>query len=291
MDWQERITAALAYIETQLAGELDAEAIAARANCSAFHFMRMFEVVSGVGLGEYLRRRRLSRAAADLAAGDARVVEVALRYRYESPDAFARAFKREFGLLPSEARRPGARLHGYPPLAFSIALVGDRPMEYRIEKAPAYRMTGIGRPVGLAGGSNFLTVPRFWDETMADGRCDALFRAARASGSALGVAGVCRDSQGPGGDFVYSIAVEAPADRSGLPADCADFTVPASTWAKFTSRGPLRPNFQATIKRIYAEWFPASGREHAGTAEIEFYPPLADPESPDYWCEYWVPVR
>jgi AraC family transcriptional regulator len=93
------------------------------------------------------------------------------------------------------------------------------------------------------------------------------------------------------GTFTYSIALETPADRSKLPEGCEDFAVPASTWAKFTSRGPLRPNFQNTIKRIWSEWFPSSGREHAGTAEIEYYGTNCDPDAADYWCEYWVPLK
>jgi AraC family transcriptional regulator len=285
------MAAALEFIETHLEDDLNAETIAARANCSAFHFMRMFEVVTGIGPAEYIRRRRLSCAAIDIASGDERVIDIAVKYRYDSPDSFTRAFKREFGMVPTEARQPGTRLHSYPPLSFSIALIGDKAMEYRIEKGPAYRMTGISIAVNNADGKNFQIVPKFWDDAMADGRCDALFKKAMESGSRLGVAGICRDFNMETGDFIYSIAMETPADRSGLPEGCGDFEVPASTWAKFTSRGPLRPNFQTTIKRIFAEWFPASGKEHAGTAEIEYYPPLLNADAPDYWCEYWVPIK
>jgi AraC family transcriptional regulator len=289
MDWQDRMSKALGYIEENLSGEIDLDRAAKEANCSAFHFMRMFDVITGMGPGEYIRRRRLSRAAVDLASGESRVIDVALAYGYDSPDSFSRAFKREFGCLPSEARIPGRPLHSYPPLSFSVVLKGDKAMEFRIEKSPAYRLTGLDLHASNAGGKNLSDVPAFWDRVMADGRFEALCKA--AGDSHLNVCGVCRDFDMKAGTFIYSIAIETPADRSLLPSGCVDFVVPASTWAKFTSRGPLRPNLQETMKRIFSEWFPSSGREHAGTAEIEYYPHLPECQAADYWCEYWVPLK
>jgi AraC family transcriptional regulator len=243
-----------------------------------------------MGPGEYLRRRRLSEAARVLSSGgEEKVIDLALRYGYESPDAFSRAFRREFGCLPTDARRPGARLHSYPRLSFSVVLKGDKAMEYRIEEMPAIELAGIGARLTAKSGENFQDVPAFWDRIMQDGRFAAL--CAKGDPGRMGVCGVCRDFDMTKGEFTYSIAVDAPADMSGMPAGSERFVVPASTWGKFTSRGPLRPNFQATIKRIFSEWMPAApGWEHAGTAEVEYYPD-EDAESEDYWCEYWVPLK
>jgi AraC family transcriptional regulator len=301
MDWQDRMARAIDRLERDLYGEADIAAAAREANCSAFHFYRMFEVITGIGPGEYLRRRRLSEAAMVLAGGGPeKVIDLALRFGYDSPDAFSRAFRREFGCLPTDARKAGARLHAYPRLAFSVVLKGDKPMEYRIESMPALRMTGIGIEASSKDGSNFVDVPAFWDAIMRDGRWEAL--CAKADFSRMGVCGVCRDFDMATGRFVYSIAVDAPSTGEGatgapssvdgMPAGSASFDIPASTWAKFTSRGPLRPNFQDTIKRAFSEWMPASDWEHAGSAEIEFYPKAGgSPDSPDYWCEYWIPLR
>lgn len=288
MDWQQRMTAALDYLETCVTGDFRIEEAGRRANCSPFHFMRMFEIVTGITPAEYIRRRRLSRAAIDLASGQGRVLDIALRYGYDSPDSFSRAFKREYDCLPSEAKRPGARLHNYPPLTFTVALKGEKAMEYRIEKAGAIRMTGIGRKFNNQNGDNLKNIPLMWDELMRDGRYEALLK--KSKGTKMGVCGVCQYFVEDTGDFTYLIAIEEPADRSGLPADCTDFEVPASTWAKFTARGTLHPNLQDTLKRIWSEWFPTSGREHAGTAEIEYYSE-GDPNSADYWCEYWMPLK
>jgi AraC family transcriptional regulator len=289
MDWQTRMTKALEYLERTLTDEIDMERTAREANCSLFYFMRMFEVITGSSAAEYVRRRRLSKAALELASGQERVLDIALKFGYDSPDSFARAFRREFGCLPSEARLPGTKLHTYPPLSFSVVLKGATAMEYRIEQEREFRVTGLSLRANSQDGSNLTEIPGFWDTLMADGRCDAL--CAKGAGSRLGVCGVCHSFDMNTGRFVYAVAIETPESVQGLPRDCEQFLVPASTWAKFTCRGPLHPNLHETIQRIFSEWFPSSGREHAGTAEIEFYPPGLDTNSPDYWCEYWVPLK
>jgi AraC family transcriptional regulator len=291
MDWQQRMTMAIEYLERNLYGEADLEAAAAEANCSSFHFHRMFEVITGVGPGEYLRRRRLSEAAMALSTGGVdKVIDLALRFGYESPDSFSRAFRREFGCLPSDARKGGVKLHSYPPLSFSVVLKGDKAMEYRIEVAPAMALAGISIHIHTKDESNWTDIPAFWDAVMKDGRWKALF--AKADFKRMGVCGVCRNFDMAAGEFIYSIAIDEPASMELMPAGSERFEVPASTWGKFTSRGPLRPNYKDTINRIFAEWMPASDWEHAGSAEIEYYPESGgSPDAPDYWCEYWVPLR
>jgi len=288
MDWQTRMARALEYLEAHLYEDMDLEAAAREAHCSAFHFYRMFEVIAGIGPGEYVRRRRLSEAAMELASGTDKIIEVALRFGYESPDGFTRAFRREFGCLPSEARKRGVHLHSYPPFSFQITLKGDKPMEYRIEEGQAIELAGIGIRVCNKDGSNFKDIPAFWESTMKDKRFEAL--AAKADAGSLGVCGVCRDFDMDKGEFTYSIAINKPAEMADLPEDSEVFTVPASTWGKFTSRGPIHPNLPETVKRVFSEWLPASDWEHAGTAEIEFYPD-GDPGAQDYSCEYWVPLK
>ena len=287
MDWQDRMEQALTYLENNLTGVIDQEQAAREANCSVFHFMRMFEIITGSSPAEYVRRRKLSCAAMELASSKMKIIDIALKYGYESPDAFARAFRREFNCLPSEARKEGVQLHAYPPISFSIALKGDKPMEYRIETSPEFSLTGLSLRCNNKDGSNFIAIPAFWDRVMQGKQWKSL---CAKSGKTLGIVGVCYDFDMQTGDFSYAIAIETPAEKNDLPEECEDILIPESTWAKFTSRGPIRPNLQETVKRIFSEWFPSSGREHAGTAEIEYYPPLPNCDSPDYWCEYWVPV-
>jgi AraC family transcriptional regulator len=289
MTWQERMNAALDYIEDRLDGEIAWDDAAACASCSTFHFLRMFEVVAGISAGEYARRRRLSLAALDLAAGHVKVIDLAVRLGYDSPDAFARAFKREFGITPTEAREPGVRLRTWPRFSFSIVLKGTTPMNYRIESLEAIKLTGLPLQTTVHDGRQLAEIPAFWDKVMADGAFGKLLNSMPA-GSRVGVAGVSADMNQDTEQFTYLIAIETPADRSGLPEGCVDRTTKAGTWAIFESRGPLPKGIQDTIMRIYSEWFPTSGFEHTGGPELEVYP-QGDTAAADYYCEVWIPVK
>ncbi len=289
MDWQERMNAAVGYIEDRLDGEIAWDAAAARAHCSTFHFLRMFEVVSGISAGEYARRRRMSLAALDLAAGQVKVIDVAVRSGYDSPDAFARAFKREFGITPTGAREPGVRLRTWPRLSFSIMLKGATPMNFRIESREAMKLTGLPLATTMENGWQLTEITGFWQKVMTNGSFERLLRSV-PPGSKVGVAGVCADMDPSTPKFTYLIAIESPADRSNLPDGCVDRSARAGTWAIFESRGPLPTSIQEATGRIFGEWFPTSGYEHADGPDLEVYPP-GDTTAPDYYCEVWIPVK
>lgn len=143
MDWIDWIQRALDYIEANLTEEIDYERAAREAASSSYHFQRVFSILCGYTLGEYIRCRRLALAGAELAAGRIRVIDAALKYGYDSPDSFAKAFKRFHGVLPSEAR--GATLRSFSPLRIKLSLEGASMMNYKIEEKPALTLTGFKR--------------------------------------------------------------------------------------------------------------------------------------------------
>jgi len=131
MEWLERMNRALAYIEANITVEISMEEVAKLACCSSYHFQRMFSFITGVPLAEYIRRRRLTMAALDLQSGNSRVIDVALTYGYDSPDAFTRAFHKLHGMTPSAAREPGVKLKAYPRLTFHLSVKGDKDMDIK----------------------------------------------------------------------------------------------------------------------------------------------------------------
>lgn len=289
MDWQDRMNRAIAWIEDHLTEEIAWDAAAREAACSLFHFLRMFEVITGITAGDYVRRRRLSLAAMDLASSDARTIDVAMRYGYESPDAFARAFRKLFGCTPTEARQPGTRLRSYPPITFAITLTGAHAMEYRIESKPTFQLTGLPLRTSTREGQSNRDIPALWERRTQDGTVAAL-AALVPAGNAIGVVGVCAEFDMKSGEFSYFIAIQTPTDRSALPAGCRDVAVPAATWGIFEVRGPLPESIQGVIQRIFGEWFPSSGWEHADGPELEVYTD-GNTRSPGYYSEVWIPLR
>ena len=170
MEWIEGLNETIRYIEAHLTEEIDYAQLGRIACCSAYHYQRMFAYMAGVSLGEYIRRRKMSLAAVDLLAGE-KVVDAALKYGYQSPTAFNRAFQAVHGVPPSAVREPGASVKSFPPLRFTIMIRGAEEMEYRIEQREAFRIVGVSVPIERDMEKNFETLPQFWGKVAADGTC------------------------------------------------------------------------------------------------------------------------
>jgi AraC family transcriptional regulator len=283
MEWLECMNRALDYLEANLDGDADIGEAAKLACSSRFHFQRVFSVLCGVTAADYLRGRRLTLAAQELALGDGRVLDVALKFGYETPEAFARAFKRFHGISPSEAREPGVRLRALPRLKFIVSVKGDKDMDYRIIKKDAFRVVGKCLHVSTADGENFVKIPKFWGDCMADGTWQKLMPLDEGGGAM----GICANFAPDMGEFDYLIAVAN--ERSAVPAGLMEMRVPPLTWAVFDAVGKLPGSIQSVTQKIYSEWFPASSFEHADGPELEVYPP-GDMDSDGYRCEVWIPV-
>lgn len=275
---------AIEYIEARLGEELDIRGIAQAAASSPFHFQRMFSMLTGTTVADYIRRRRMTLAAQELASTGCRVVDAALKYGYETPESFSKAFSRMHGISPSQAREPGAALKAFPRIFFRISIKGDRDMDYSIIEKEGFEIAGAARKISTRDGVNFAEVPAFWRESYSDGTCE---KVCSVSGGG-NIYGVCLDFAENGSDFTYMIAADAP--KGELPQGFVRRKVPAATWAVFTATGPLPGSVQDVTKRIFSEWFPATGYEHDDAPELEVYLP-GDNSSPDYRCEIWIPIK
>ncbi|TGV02112.1 AraC family transcriptional regulator, partial [Mesorhizobium sp. M00.F.Ca.ET.186.01.1.1] len=149
MDMLQKWNEALDYIEENLAGEIDVKQAARVACCSEYHFKRMFSSLAGIPLSEYIRRRRITLAAFELKDERVKVIDVAIKYGYSSPDSFARAFVHMHGVTPTEARASGQSLKAYPRMTFHLSIKGGSVMNYRIEENAGFRIVGLQKRVPL----------------------------------------------------------------------------------------------------------------------------------------------
>ena len=284
MNWIENLNKALDYIEDNLEGELDPQQIAQVALTSRFHFQRLFYVVSGMRLGEYIRHRRLSVSVADLVTSDAKVIDVALKYGYETPEAFSKAFKKLHGVSPSEVKKGSKTLQAIPPLAFQLTVKGEKRMNYKIVEKEAFKLSGFKKRVTTKDNQNFVIIPKFWEALDKENKVSELYKQT-ADGDVIGA---CVNFKHGDEEFDYMIAIRGDSVE-GYEEEVECVTVPASTWAVFTDAGQMPDAIQKTWKQIYHEWFPATNYEHAGTAELEIYP--SDCETPEGMrYEVWIPV-
>ena len=278
MEWVDSLNATITYIEDHLTAEIDYAELAKIACCSVYHYQRMFAYMAGVTLSEYIRRRRMSRAAVDLQSGE-KVIDVGLRYGYQSPTAFNRAFQAIHGVAPSAVRDEGTPVKSYPPLRFTIMIKGAEEMEYRIEKRDAFRIVGLSVPLERDIEKNFATLPQMWARVASDGTLQRL--TGRMDAQPMGVLGLscCGNEE----EWRYYIAV-----ASTQPAgEFEEYTVPAATWAIFSGSG-THLSIQDLERRIITEWLPTSGYEYGNAPDIEVY---LNPDPADAKYEVWIPVK
>ena len=275
MDWISQLNDAMSYVEENLTEEITLEGAARRAACSAYHFQRMFPCMTGISFSEYVRRRRMTAAAMDLAEG-AKVMDTAVRYGYDSPTAFNRAFQSVHGLPPSAARVRGAALRSFPRITFTLSIKGEEAMEYRIEEREAFRVVGFSMKGPMSLENCFERVPEFWGQTAGEiPRLAALMD----GWGPMGILGVSACDGGSFSGYYIAAATRAPA-----PADMAEYSVPAGTWAVFPCRGPMPQAMQDLQRRIISEWLPSSGYEYAEAPDIEVY------SADNLHNEVWLPI-
>ena len=177
MEWLKRMNDALSYLEDNLDEHIDYPKLAKIACTSVYNFQRMFSFITDVSLSEYIRRRRLTLAAFELQNSSIKVIDLALKYGYESPEAFTRAFLNVHGVTPTLARNKGVQLKAYPRLSFHISIKGDVEMNYKIEQKDAFTVFGVEGIFTTENGENLKTIPKFWYDEFHKGTLDKIIKA------------------------------------------------------------------------------------------------------------------
>lgn len=293
MDWVIRMNKSIEMIEANLAGKVSRRDLAAVAYCSEYQYHRTFTLATGMTLGEYIRKRRLSKAAAEIQAGS-KVMDVALKYGYESPESFARAFKALHGVAPSAARKAGVVLKACPKISFQIILKGEKALDYRIEKREAFRIYGIEGIFTMEGGQNFVDIPKFWDDAWESGNADKLLSTGHADWDtgAYALNAMCEPRYVGEGKFAYMLFV-LEGENSNMDGYSV-IDVPASTWAVFKSDiydsndSSSVKVIQDHIKRVYNEWMPSTEYTVLPGYDMELY--YGTPDYKDTYMEVWLRV-
>jgi AraC family transcriptional regulator len=287
MDWICGIQRAIYYIEDNLTETIDYEKVAAQSFSSSYHFQRVFSILCGFTVGEYIHNRRLSLAGSELAATDAKVIDVALKYGYESPESFTRAFVRFHGITPSEAKKSGAVLKSCSRLSVQIVLKGGSIMDYKIIEKDAFCVIERAEQHSIIDSENKNTIPDFWTRARGDGTLQLLREIAGAGEPLLGI---CHSGVKDADEqhFTYGIGVPCAADVP-VPPGFRRSVIPADTWAVFGCTGAMPHAIQDMLHRIYTEFLPAADWRVASETELEVYYP-GDMADPAYYSEIRIPV-
>ena len=287
MDWLTRMNSAIDYIEANLAHELSYDRAAQIACCSTYHFQRMFSFITEVTLSEYIRRRRLTLAAFELQTSGIKVIDAALKYGYESPEAFSRAFKALHGVTPISARDHGVALKAYPKMTFLLSVKGDTEMNYRMEQREAFEVFGVYGVVSSNMEQAFLDVNQFIQKELDAGTWDRfndLLGRPRDTWYHAALFGHTETA------FKYMICYYAPPNLE-IPETYTRLKVPAQTWAIFSASDGPNDQMHDVWRRVYSEWFPTSGYEQVEGPSFEMYYGYGRGDSGHGSAEIWIPVK
>ncbi|MDM5360385.1 AraC family transcriptional regulator [Peribacillus sp. ACCC06369] len=287
MDLLKNMNGAIKFIEDNLTNEIDFKEVARLAYCSEYHFKRMFSFLAGISLSEYIRRRRLTLAAFELKDNKIKVIDIAIKYGYSSPDSFTRAFQHLHGITPSEARSNGHSLKAFPPMSFQLSIKGGSEMNYRIEEKEAFRIIGIKKRVPIIFNGVNPEIASMWqslDEKMINELKD--LSNVEPTGLLSASTNFSEGRLEEKGELDHYIGAATTKECSD---NLTQLEVDASTWAVFEAVGPFPETLQNVWGRIYSEWFPSSNYEQIEGPEI-LWNENKDVTSPTFRSEIWIPV-
>ena len=294
MEWIAAIQRAIVYIEAHLLDEMNYEDVARQVNISGYEFHRAFSFLTGMTANAYIRSRRLSLAGQEIVETDARITDIALKYGYETPESFTKAFTRFHGVAPRLARETSARLALFNPLAIKIAVEGGRSMDYRIVQTEAQSFLAVKRSFRneIINDESNHEIPDFWAECGANNRIGPL-QALRPAGK-RDLFGLCSPALEGADAFEYGIGVRLDGDTAAF--DAAEMAsagyslwdVEPGTYVVFDCVGDDGDCISETWARFYREFLPQTGYEAAESTDYEVYP---DDGRPGLLCELWIPVR
>ncbi|MFI9341145.1 helix-turn-helix domain-containing protein [Streptomyces sp. NPDC052773] len=287
----ERLNQAMDHIEGHLDEPVDVAGLARIAATSEYHLRRMFSALAGMPLSEYIRRRRLTVAGAEVLAGREPLLDIAVRYGYGSGEAFARAFRAVHGVGPGEARRTGAALVSQPRLTFRLTVEGSSSMRYRVVDRTAFTVVGLKARVPLVHlGPNQAVIDfvRGIDRPVLD-HLEKL-----SDQEPRGLVAVCDDldpsrAEGTELDYYHGVITSGTAAPVATPEGTTTLTVPPGTWAVFTTSGPAPQAIQELWRAVFTEWFPSNPYRSRPGPEILRTHLSADGSEAE--AELWLPVE
>ncbi|MFD9705024.1 GyrI-like domain-containing protein [Lentzea sp. NPDC059081] len=278
----ERLNEAMARIEDDLEGEVDVTRLARIAGTSEYHFRRMFSALAGLPLSEYVRRRKLTRAAAEVLSGQGSLLDIATKWGYGSNEAFARAFRAVHGVNPQEARTQKKPLQSQQILTFRLVVEGSTSMEYRIVEKDEFRVVGRGTRVPLVHlGQNPAIV-----EFVKGIGMPTLERIKQLSdGEPAGMLALTSNQEGVEEGSMLDYFQGVVTSQEALE-DMEVMTVPKNTWAVFKSEGPYPETIQYMWRDVYTQWFPSNSYESVEGPSILH----TEIDGDTARAELWIPV-
>lgn len=294
MEWIGMLQKAVCYTEEHLLDNIRFEDVAKAVNVSPYEFHRAFSFITGMTFNTYVRNRRLSLAGQELIGTDLKIVDIAMKYGFETQDGFTKAFTRFHGIAPKYARSAGAQLVLFGALTLRVSFEGGTKIDYRIEKKDRQTFAAIIRefPVEIIHEDGNHEISDFWEECFASNRIQWLRSLQSAEQGRL--YGLCAPLRGQETSFAYGVGVllnREPSEAEGLLLQENGgkyWQTEACTYAVFRCAGEDGDCIGKAWERFYREFLPCSGYQVREETDYEVY---FDENTDGLFCELWIPIK
>lgn len=294
MEWVTSLRLAIDYMEEHLLDDISAGDVADAVHISPFYLQKGFKVITGYSIGEYIRYRRLYLAALDMVADKEKIIDLAYKYGYDTPESFTKAFSRFHGATPMQVKKTGSSIKLFLPLKVSLSIQGGDAMNCVVEKMSKFVVIGFEREFSME--DSYQEIPKFWTE-FCEKYLQPLWKKEKPETlleqilceCRVGEYGVCVDDLGKNGMFRYLIA--GTYNGGEVPEGMTLYEFPDMLWAKFGCSGPMPEALQSVNTKIFKEWLPGNAEyDMAMGANIEWYSE-GDIHASDYESAIWIPVK
>lgn len=294
MDWTESLRRAIDFMERNLLEDITADDAAKSVNISSFYLQKGFKIMTGYTMSEYIRFRRLYLSALDIICGEQKIIDIAYKYGYDTPESFTKAFSRFHGLSPAALRRDHSRIKTFLPLKIKVTIQGGNDMNFTVEKMDGFKVIGFERAFSFE--NSYEEIPKFWDELFKKTIMPVYLKdkpetdiEKAVAENKIGEFGVCVDDLSDG-TFRYIIG--GRYNGGAVPEGMTVYEFPDMEWAKFPCIGPMPAALQTVNTKIFKEWLPGNPEfEIAMGANVEWYSDGGNMSDADYESGIWIPVK
>ena len=294
MEWIAAMQQAITYMEEHLMKEINYEDVAKHVHTSSYEFHRAFSFLTGMTANSYIRNRKLSLAGREIVETDTKITDIALKYGYETPESFTKAFTRFHGIAPKFAREESAKLVLFNPIVIKLTVEGGKSMDYRIVQTKEQKFIALVRSFRneIINDEENHDIPDFWGECHDKNLVEPI-RNLRPEGK-RDLYGLCSPTQAGENTFEYGIGVlidEETMDFDATEMEKAGYRiwdVKPGTYVVFDCIGDDGNCISDTWTKFYKEFLPQMGYESETETDYEIY---LEKGRTGLFCELWIPVR
>ena len=272
MNYINEMQKAIDFIENNLDKDINFEIVAKEVGMSAFYFHRIFSAVIGISPTTYIRNRRLTVAAQEISKNNKSILDIALKYGFESHEAFSRAFKNFHGVVPKMAKTDGNEFKNFSRANLEFEVNTNNILNYRIETRDTIKVLAFIRQFNI---ENKDEIPRYWKELKESGTLEKI-----SNNYKKDLLGICIGTQSDF-EYKYGIGIEQTEDLE-INIEMEKIEIPKSTWVVFKCEGQDEKNINELWSRIYKEFFITSSYKQCMDIDFELYD--------DKNTEIWIPI-